>query len=168
MREIGALWVAMADVYGHRWTSAYGADPAKGAGSTWAKGLAGLAWPDMARGLDACMAGADPWPPTLPEFRAMCFGIPSLAAVRLDHSTPFGRLVWQYLDTHRMRHASADAADRMIRDAYELAREHVLRGGALPVESLAITHEEPAKPVVPETEAERLARLERIRQELAA
>jgi hypothetical protein len=27
---------------------------------------------DLARGLHACLDRADPWPPTLPEFRALC------------------------------------------------------------------------------------------------
>lgn len=169
MRDVGALWVAMADVYGHRWVSSYGADPAKGAGATWAKGLAGLTPRQIGQGLDACIASADAWPPTLPEFRAMCLGIPTLAAVRLDRdkATPFARLVWQHLDGYRMRQASADAADRMLREAYELAREHVMRGGALPEEPVAaITDDTARKPQVPQTEAERLARIEAARRAL--
>lgn len=80
------------------------------------------------------MASADPWPPTLPEFRARCLGIPNVASVRLDSTKvePFTLLVWQYLNTYRYRMVSADQADRMLKEAYELAREHVMRGGALP------------------------------------
>lgn len=169
MREIDALWIAMADVYGHKWTSAFGADPAKGAGATWAAGLAGLTRAQFAAGIDACRVSADPWPPTLPQFRAMCLGIPSFAAVRLDRdkATPFARLVWRHLDTYRMKQVSADQADRLLREAYELAREHVMRGGALPEPPAGLLEQEEAKaPQVPETIEERLARIEAARRAL--
>ena len=41
-----------------------------GAGAAWRSG------PQLAAGLSACIASADPWPPTLPDFRARCLGIP--------------------------------------------------------------------------------------------
>lgn len=131
------LWVRMAEIYGHRWTSAYGetADDA-GAGETWAKGLAGITPEQLADGLKACVASADPWPPTLPEFRARCLGIPPLAQVRLElrggaHSR-FTLQVWQGIDSFRFKQAPSEQSDRLLRDAYELAREHVMRGGELP------------------------------------
>ena len=133
------LWVRMAEIYGHRWTSAYGerADDG-GAGDTWAKGLAGITPAQLGEGLKACIASADPWPPTLPEFRARCLGIPPIAQVRLElrggKPSPFARLVWLGLDAYRYRQSPADQSDRMLRDAYELAREHVMRGGELPLE----------------------------------
>lgn len=158
---IDALWIGMADVYGFKWTSAVGADPATGAGATWAVGLAGLAPEQVGAGVDACIASSEAWPPSLPEFRAMCLGIPHLAAVRFElHEqgatrTPFTALVWQGIDGYAFRLASREHADRMIRDAYELAREHVMRGGALPdMPAAAITHDVrkpvPAKPEVAE------------------
>lgn len=155
---IDALWVAMADCYGHRWVSAYGADPRAGAGGTWARGLSGLTPQQIGQGVDSCIAGAYAWPPTLPEFRALCLGVPPFAAVRAEtsRSEPFTRLVWQYLDGHRYRNSSADVADRMMREAYELAREHVMRGGELPKDSEAIEHEEP-KPYEQPGEEHRLA-----------
>jgi len=135
---IDALWVAMADVYGHRWTSAYGTDPQAGAGGTWRRGLAGLEQRQLGMGIDACIASSEAWPPTLPEFRALCLGVPSLATVRheLHEATPtrspFTVLVWQGIDGYAFRIGSREQNDRAIRDAYELAREHVMRGGALP------------------------------------
>lgn len=155
----------MADVYGHRWVSSYGADPQAGAGATWANGLADLTAAQIATGVEACMVSADPWPPTLPQFRAMCFAIPALASVRMrfrqhlatrEHTftDPFDRLVWQFADTYRLRQASADQCDRMIRDAYDIAREHVMAGGALPEPSVAVEHAPepvaPRKPATPE------------------
>jgi hypothetical protein len=128
------LWLRMAEIYGVRWTSSYGDDPSKGAAQTWAKGLAGLSGDQLARGLSSCIASAETWPPTLPEFRMHCVGIPPLAAVRADigKQDGFTRLVWQHLDGHRYRHASSDQADKLLREAYEQAKEFVMRGGDLP------------------------------------
>lgn len=128
------LWLRMAEIYGTRWTSSYGDDPSKGAAQTWSKGLAGLSGEQLARGLSACIACAEPWPPTLPEFRMHCVGIPPLSAVRADagRQDGFTRLVWQYLDGHRYRHASCDQSDKLLREAYEQAKEFVMRGGQLP------------------------------------
>lgn len=146
------IWVRMAEIYGHKWTSAYGetADDG-GAGETWAKGLAGITPEQLGEGLKACLASADPWPPTLPEFRARCLGIPSLAQVRLElrgsERSRFTLQVWQGLDSYRFKQAPQEQSDRLLRDAYELAREHVMRGGELPtapVATLASTNKQPA------------------------
>nr|WP_255703327.1 hypothetical protein [Lysobacter sp. GX 14042] len=156
----------MASIYGHRWTSSYGDDPAGMAGDTWASGLAGLTGAQLAHGLQACLASSEPWPPTLPEFRSMCLGIPPMAAVRLDAGKQggFTRLVWQFLDGHRYRSVSADQADRLLREAYELAREHVMRGGELPEVAGAVEQEKrEVKPADPEVAK---AHVEAIRREL--
>lgn len=152
----------MAEIYGHRWTSAYGAESgADGAAGTWAKGLAGVTPAQVANGLNACIASSDPWPPTLPEFRAKCLGIPSLAAVRAnpEQATPFNRLVWQHIDSYRYRRSAAEVADRMLRDAYELAREFVMVGGALPEPSAGEISQEKRehKPASPEVVAAAIA-----------
>ena len=82
----------MAEVYGTRWTSAYGDNPDAGAGPTWAKGLAGVEPRQLAAGLSASIASADPWPPTLPEFVALCRQAPrpepkKLPAPTIDEQT---------------------------------------------------------------------------------
>ena len=140
------LWVRMAEIYGHRWTSSYG-DSESGAARTWAKGLAGVSPVQLAAGLADCIASADPWPPTLPEFRARCLGVPSLGAVRSDiatRSTAFVVKCWEFIDAHAYRAASRDAAARMVRDAYEQAREFVMRGGQLPAVVAALEGQGPA------------------------
>lgn len=155
----------MAAIYGHRWTSAYGdaCEDDSGAltlaGDTWRRGLFGVSDQSIGRGLDACVVAADPWPPTLPQFRAMTLGVPSLASVQRAilkkfEPTPFVRLVWQHLDGHRMKLASSEVAERLVRDAYEQAREAVMRGEMLPEEPEAVLSapvEEPRKPADPET-----------------
>jgi len=139
------LWVRMAEIYGFKWSSAYGENPNIGAAVTWAKGLAGLSGRQLADGLAACIASAEPWPPTLPQFRMMCLGIPPFDAVRADTGKQdgFTRLVWQYLDGHRYRMASADKADKLLLAAYNRAKEAAMRGTELPPAPEAqITHEQ--------------------------
>jgi hypothetical protein len=160
------FWARMVAIYGHKWASAYGdaceADDGKltVAGDTWQRGLTGVTEHQIADGLESCLTSADPWPPTLPAFRALCLGIPSLAAVLRDVSSylrrggqdglppaPFVRLVWLHLDTYRLRHVDSDKADRLVRDAYEIAREAVMRGEPLPEPpAAAIEAAKPEKP----------------------
>lgn len=130
------LWTRMAEIYGHKFTSAFG-DSESHAAKTWAKGLTGIGPQQLANGLEACLVSADPWPPTLPEFRARCLSVPSLAAVKLDLRNSrkralFTHLVWSFVDHTAYGNAHGDKSDRMLRDAYELAREHVMRGGDMP------------------------------------
>ena len=143
------LWQRMAEIYGHRWTSAYGDDAGGSAGQTWAKGLGGVSPAMLAFGLGAVLGQADEWPPTLPRFRALCFGIPAFAQVRAEinargtRRSPFAVLVWSNLDAQRYRMADADKADRLLREAYDLASEHVTRGGPLPEPREEIAPPEP-------------------------
>lgn len=154
---LAEIWRRMTAIYGHRWTSAYTDDPTSATAATWGAGLAGLLGAQLAAGFRAIVASGEGWPPSLPEFRALCLGIPSLASVRHEfrrgaEKSPFARLVWSNLDTFRWRQASSENSERMEREAYEIAREHVMRGGALPEPSpaLAAPEEAPAKPSSPE------------------
>jgi hypothetical protein len=168
----------MAAIYGHRWTSAYGerCDSDDGMltipGDTWRRGLSGVSEQRVGAGLDACVICADPWPPTLPQFRAMCFGIPSLAQVRLvfsggAESTSFTRQMWQHVDAYRMKQADADKAERMLRDAYEITRERVMAMGELPAEPVAaITREEAKSTPTPADPATAKAHIDRIAEML--
>lgn len=153
------VWLHMAGLYGHKWASSYGTDPRSVGGKEWALTLAGFTQAQIDAGLEACRASADAWPPGAPEFKAMCLGIPSLAIVRLEmrseERSPFTRATWANLDAYRFKQASADNADRMLREAYDLTREQVMRGQALPEPSPAVTHD--PKPFVPCSEEAREA-----------
>jgi len=93
--DIDKLWLTMSKMYGHKWTSSYG-DIDDG---TWYRGLSDLAPAQLGVGLSRCVTREDPWPPNLPEFRAMCLpsekdlGIPDrdtayqLATVRSNSGT---------------------------------------------------------------------------------
>lgn len=39
---------------------------------TWATGLSSVTGEQLATGLHACIESGNPWPPSLPEFRALC------------------------------------------------------------------------------------------------
>lgn len=156
----------MGGLYGHTWTSAYGDNPRSVAGAEWSRTLAGLNREQVDTGIDACRAEGAEWPPSAPRFRAMCLGIPTLARVRLEltrgQPSPFARMVWANLDVHRYRTESADRADRMLREAYDLAREDVMQGAELPPEPVAAmtddTRREPV-PADPETAKARMAEI---------
>lgn len=141
--RIEILWARLAAIYGHRWTSAYGDDPAGLGGDTWGVGLFGVTPAELAAGIQACILRNDSWPPTLPEFRALCFGIPSLAAVKLDlpkaHRQPFTCLVALHLDFYALARMDQGQADRALRDAYEIARELRMAGAPLPEPVAALT-----------------------------
>jgi hypothetical protein len=158
------LWERMTALYGHAWVSVHGVTPhdaGTGAlgmsGDTWAKALAGLSDQQVAAGIGACVAEGAEFPPSAPRFRAMCLNIPALAAVRSDlrqrrQPAAFTRAVWHELDVFRYRQDSADQADRMLRDAYVLVRDQVMRGQPLLSTPVAdINHDKPEpKPAMPE------------------
>lgn len=63
-----ALWRRMASLYGHKWTGQYGSSPDE----LWTTALTTLDSEQIRRGLAELVRSADPWPPSLPEFMAMC------------------------------------------------------------------------------------------------
>jgi hypothetical protein len=151
-RAIARLWLWMVDHYGHRWTSQYGTDPVGGAAKAWADALEGLTPTQLRCGIDACAACPNEWPPNLPAFKALCLGIPDLESVAADltkpnaRRQPFTLLVWQHLDTWAFRHADHRGARALLREAYDRAAEHRMRGGELPVPPPELTAEPPPAP----------------------
>lgn len=63
------LWQLMAELYGHKWTSVHGIADESG---NWGKVLAGVDKYQLAAGIKVCTQSGDPWPPSAPEFLAMC------------------------------------------------------------------------------------------------
>ena len=158
------FWLRMIGVYGHRWSSTYGDTPEDESGAltitgdTWQRGLTGVTEPQIGEGIAACLASSDGWPPSLPEFRKRCLGIPSIAevrrAVRPGNAAPSGfvRLIWKYIDGWAFQAAPSEKAERMVSDAYELACDHVMRGGLLPDEPLALIEHTAESPRPAESE----------------
>lgn len=131
---LNAFWLGMTEEFGHAWTSQYGTDP--NPDSAWAEALYDVSIDQLKRGIFAMRLLASDWPPSVGRFRAMCLGIPSLAHVKHELAnkkrSPFVVQVWRYLDSYRFSRANQEDADRMLSDAYYLASEHVMAGGALP------------------------------------
>jgi hypothetical protein len=137
------FWLRMAAMFGHPWVSQYGAAPDGVAGETWAAALSGITPVQIAEGLRATLATGAEWPPSAPRFRAMCLGIPDFGTVRREMQSKdtkrsrFTILVWQHIDAVRFHSMSADKADNLLREAYKRAHELVMRGHALPDETVA-------------------------------
>lgn len=159
----------MASRYGHAWVSQYGTTPGGFAGAEWRDTLAGLSAEQFREGFRADRLRGAEWPPSSTAFRAMCLAVPSLAAVRAEvdvraaarhnplggsapavRMSPFAMEVWSRLNTYAYTHG--DKPDRVLREAFDLAREHVMAGGDLPEPVAELPPPEPPKrtPVSPE------------------
>lgn len=152
----------MAAIFGHAWVSNYGASPEGVAADTWAAVLAGLTPQQIAQGLQRLTLQGGDWPPSAPAFRALCIGIPSLAKFQAhftekDSGHPFDQMAWAYIDGWKWRNATGKEQDRMIRDAYRLAKEQAMEDGCLP-ELIAHRLEKSAPEPIPEKTPEEQAR----------
>ena len=78
IEHIERLWERMTMIYGHKWTSAFGRHD----DGTWLAGLHDITPEQIGVGLEACRISDDPWPPTLPAFRAKCLRHKRFAAHR--------------------------------------------------------------------------------------
>ena len=67
-KAMAKLWLRMAEIYGHRWTSSYGDKP----NETWAKALGRFSFEQIRMGLNKMLEKNIEWPPTLTEFIAHC------------------------------------------------------------------------------------------------
>ena len=163
--------------YGHAWASQFaGAEDETEdesfalAVAEWSEALSGLTEAQIRTGLRADMCRGDKWPPSAPLFAAMCHGVPSLARVKHiivragPGRTKFTRLVWSLLDTFQFTRSDGKYADKLLADAYELAKTHVMSGHPLPDEpSGAIEHvSRPKTPAKPETVAAVFAELDQV------
>jgi hypothetical protein len=81
-------------------------------------------------------------------------------AIYAGEVTPFCRVVWHHIDGYLFKASDHKTTDRMIADAYSVAREYVMGGGALPEESPQIEQSPKPEPVelTEEQKAERDAR----------
>lgn len=124
------LWTRFTAIYGHRWSSAYGesCEDADGnltvAGDTWARGLIDVPPPRIAEGLQVCVRSSDPWPPTLPAFRAMCVPVePASDAPRTYLGSPAVRRHLTAIESERSRQTAMRELAKMCADfGIELAQ----------------------------------------------
>lgn len=159
----------MAGMFGHSWVSAYGASPSGIGADTWAAALADVSAGQIASALRETLALGSDFPPSAPRFRAMCFGVPSLAYVRncmdAEKIDRFVMLVRTFIFNYTYVRADQKLAERMLKEAYELARDHVMRGGklpGLPVAAIEPPKEKPKVPASAETVRKYCADLEKL------
>jgi hypothetical protein len=175
----------MASRYGHTWVSQFGASPAGIAAAEWRSTLAGLTAEHIRAGFRADMLRGSEWPPSSTSFLAMCRDIPTFAKVNSEvlkllmrrkwlgggreviEVSRFSRLVWMKLDIYSFRNAQSKQAERMLKDAYGLACEHVIGGGELPETPVALIEKQvaPIKPAPPEVVKAHLERMRNILRE---
>lgn len=169
------LWELMASAYGHAWTSQHGLTPQGMDGDLWAAKLSGLNLEQLQRGIELATNRCSEWPPNVGIFRGMCLGIPSFAAAILEirrregKLSPFARLMWTFIDHFRLARADAETADRMWRDAFDLACEYVMQNGELPPDpagELEAPKPQPRTPAKPETVERELAKMAKVLGEL--
>jgi len=167
----------MAQLYGHRWVSSYGEmpDPL----GVWRATLRGVSKVEMRKGFSRLVQEAKDWPPSAPEFAAMCkptaedYGMPPLdevtdrivGAVMTDNRVKVHQMakpvyaVWRELgDTYNFRLADEQAMRKKIRQAYDRVSASLLAGGELPEVPLPlppVSH----KPASREKAIERMAAL---------
>jgi len=77
------LWGLMASMYGHKWVSSFGAkvDPDR----VWASCLKGISEEQIKHGLNRCATECKTWPPSAPEFRALCVDWSDGTSVDWEH-----------------------------------------------------------------------------------
>lgn len=119
----------------------------------WGRHLAGFTRETILSALEGFAQRGDTWPPNLPELRRACFNLPSYAQLKdrfTDTSDPFVLLVRRSMDSYLFSRAEQSRADRMLRDAYDLACEKVMQGEPLPVVPRQIKAEQraPVRPTV--------------------
>lgn len=130
--SIQAVWESMRGIYGPHWEVGFGAfDLGSTSVKSWRRGLWAMTALQLRAGLAACASADDPTPPSLPEFRARCLGIPSCAAVLSCAGHPdseFAGAVYEAAAAAGHAQASVDRADRILHDAYRVVRARVLQG----------------------------------------
>ena len=88
-KVMARIWQRMTEVYGHRWMSAWGesSNPdgsLTSAAVTWAQGLSRFTLDEIRQGFEKLVKNENEWPPTLPEFMALC---------REKSAAPYHRMV---------------------------------------------------------------------------
>ena len=122
-KHIGELWKRMAAIYGHRWVSSFGESDLD---KTWFIGLQDLEPRLLAVGLETCIKNRqDAWPPSLPEFRRLCLGLPDedvacLAALR-GAKDPISECIRKKIGSWDLSHGSEKDLLRMARAHYDAA-----------------------------------------------
>ena len=80
------VWEKLTAFFGEKWTRSHGTHD----DSTWATVLTGVTGQQIANGLQECVKQGLKWPPSAPEFRAMCLGEKELSEVEKMQNALYG------------------------------------------------------------------------------
>ena len=144
--HIDLLWLRMAKIYGHKWTSSYGESD----DGTWLSALRCVTTEKVKHGLELCLARNDPWPPSLPEFIQMCLDIPDIETVtsQILSGRPTGTLsamIAKQIGSWDLRNSTASELRKRVRTLYEIAYSESIAKTMTPETNKKITgkkHEE--------------------------
>lgn len=170
----------MTEIFGHRWTSQYPRD----ALDTWAKGLGHLTREHIAVGVGNCLAGKLAWPPTLPEFIALCLTPPDLPDVdaawaeALEIATGHKHgsacshpVIWHaYCQCGDLAHTDEEIGERRFRQKYPIAARDFALGKPMTriPDALPAPGEQSRKELTPEERAQAEDSKQRALAELSA
>jgi hypothetical protein len=175
----------MTELYGHRWTASFGVIADQN--HAWARALAGLTGEQIAAGLCGVIAAAMKWPPTAPEFRALCearptaesLGLPSedrayAEAIRNAHPATAASAQWSHpVVSHAARECGlfnlgsmpAEASRKLFSRCYSIACRMVIDGE--PLRPIVLALPEKAEPrITPEVGRAALDELRRATRKL--
>ena len=129
MKRISELFAWMAAVYGRKWTANLDdPDAMRIAQAVWESGLDGLSDEHLEAGRNACIHRRKDWPPSLPEFRRLCLGLPDgvtaiAAALREDWTHPVARHFPRLISSWDRKRWSTERLERAYRDNLETAMD---------------------------------------------
>ena len=129
MKRISELFAWMAAVYGRKWTVNFDdSDAMRMAMAVWQDGLCDLRDGHFEVGRNACIHRRKDWPPSLPEFRRLCLGLPDAAtaiaaALREDWTHPVARHFLSLISSWDRQHWSTEKLERAYRDNLETAMD---------------------------------------------
>lgn len=158
-QHLARLWERMAKIYGHRWTTAYGERD----DGTWKQGLVNITAAMIRHGLSRCVKRVEGWPPTLPEFRALCtlsaedLGLPNPGAAYHEAAMADRGHSWSHPAVHvaaqavglfKLRTLPEAKSWPLFERAYEIVVRRVLAGEqfAAPVPQALEKLPTPARP----------------------
>lgn len=121
--RIKRLWARLHSIYGHRWASQHGGETGALALEEWRSGLSGLSDEQIIRGIERCRTAdgdGEGWPPTLPQFRGWCIGLPTddeAVALLMRGESPdaLTQAVIKAVDPYARKTYSAKALERLYR-----------------------------------------------------
>lgn len=145
-KMITDLWGVMLALYGVKWSSQFGEKT--DVTGQWAQTLSGLSRGQIAFAIDAIRKSGRVWPPSAPEFRAMCLS-PQLNAPTTEAAYAMAleyqrgevaakdlhpmvyHTITKNLDGYQFKRLAMEKAQEAFRFAYKATIEHVATGRQL-------------------------------------